>query len=487
MWKSKIDKKCNLSGPYPEILNLCSEHYLELDFSLEPKIVIADDKNVKRIIAPSDQIGISYILIKDLPNLEEVVIQGGFHNSFQCLQWVAIQNCPVLEKVSVEGDVISLAITGSASLEFLDISGCKAIDHVVVSPALERLKIDARGCLKLREVIGLNDDLQISSGLLDQISENQKSSRLDGNIYDCMTLTDIDLVKDLINEGVKALSRIGQLPSENGLIAGFYGLQAMEKNFIPYDFRILSPLETVYTGGTGETYGYASLERNLTTEYVPGFGDEVAGNKSPEECLKYMLHSIRMLASYLPQVADSNDDELIEFLHETTRSVDGDKSFGYPIKLNVNIEEENRVELEKLIAESGLRLADDNPKEYVYIIPTSGDCNEDEDENLRSASLVLDASEAINQIKDIWYWRFKGKTICLAGKLSLGKKRKEFSALIEAAGFKRVEEIRKGLSFLAHEDPDSTSRKVVLAKKLGISVISEDELRTMLSSKSETN
>ena len=355
MFKIKIDKKCNLAGPYPEVLNLCSEYSLELDFSLAPKMVTADDENVKKIIAPSDQMGVSYILIKDLPNLEEVIIEGGFHNSFQCLQWVAIQNCPLLKRVSTDGDVINLSITGPNSLGFIDISGCKAIDCVVVNPALDGLKIDARGCLKLREVIGLKDDLQISSGLREWVLENQKSSRLDGKIYDCMTFTDVELVKGLINKGVKALSRLGQLPSEDGLIAGFYGLQAMEKNFIPYDFRILSPLEPVYTGGTGETYGYVSIERNSTTEYAPGFGDEVAGNKSPEECLKYMLHSIRMLASYLPQVADSNDDELIEFLKETTRSVDGDKSFGYPIKLNINIEEENRVELEKLIAESGLR------------------------------------------------------------------------------------------------------------------------------------
>ena len=134
-----------------------------------------------------------------------------------------------------------------------------------------------------------------------------------------------------------------------------------------------------------------------------------------------------------------------------------------------------------------MRLADDNPKEYAYIIPTSGDCNEDEDENLRSASLVLDTSEAINQIKDIWYWKLKGKTICLAGKLSLGKKKKEYAALILAAGFKLADEIRQGLSFLAHENPESSSRKVVRAKKLGISVISEDELRNLLASKSDNN
>ena len=481
MWKSKIDKKCNLSGPYPEILNLCSEHYLELDFSLEPKIVIADDKNVKRIIAPSDQIGISYILIKDLPNLEEVVIQGGFHNSFQCLQWVALQNCPVLEKVSVEGDVISLAITGSASLEFLDISGCKAIDHVVVSPALERLKIDARGCLKLREVIGLNDDLQISSGLLDQISENQKSSRLDGNIYDCMTLTDIDLVKDLINEGVKALSRIGQLPSENGLIAGFYGLQAMEKNFIPYDFRILSPLETVYTGGTGETYGYVSMERSSSTEVIIGFGDEVAGNKSPEDCLRYMLHSIRMLASHLPQVNESTNQDLLEFLRSSHQSIKDNEVLGYPVKLSPYIEEEKKIELVKLISESGIRFADKDSKDIACITSESCDFTEDQD-FFDYSSIDLTASEAINQLQEIWYWKFKGKTICLAGKLSIGKKKKEYKALIESAGFKRVEEIRKGLSFLAHEEPGSTAKKVVQARKLGIEVISEQGLLALLKS-----
>lgn len=256
----------------------------------------------------------------------------------------------------------------------------------------------------------------------------------------------------------------------------------MEKKFIPYDFRILSPLETVYTGGTGETYGYVSLERSSTTDPSIGFADEIAGNKSPEDCLRYMLHSIRMLASYLPQVADSKDDELLDFLQATSRSMKSDGYLGLPIKLSPTIDKESAIELERLILESGLRLADDNSKEYAYIIPASGDFNGDEHDELRSASLVLDAAEAINQMQDIWCWKFKGKTICLAGKLSLGKKKKEFSALIEAAGFKRVEEIRKGLSFLAHEDPDSTAKKLIQAKKLGIGVISEQQLLTLLSS-----
>lgn len=436
-WEPELDDECNIKGPYPEVIDLFSEHFLDLDFSRDPSIAISNDENVKTIIASSNEIGISHIIIKNLPSLEEIIIEGRFTNYFDGLQWLTVEKCPSLKKVSIRGDVISINITGANSLEFLDINGCKAIDLVSISSPSEELKIDARGCIKLRKVVGLNEELHKSSGLLEQIIENQKPSREDGSIYDCMTFTDVDLAEKLITEGVKSLSRMGQLEfdedasdfDEDASDFDCYRQFAKDKNFKPFGYRILDPLEPVYTGGTGETYGYVSTQRYADSDGVSSFEEEIAGNKSPEDCLRYMLRTIRMMDLPMPNIPRSNNDDLIEFLL-------------------ISVFKENNDELKK-------------------------------------SSLYT--SDAIKALQTMWYWRFAGKTICLSGKLNIGKKKKEYSELIAAAGFKLFEEIRKGLSFLVHENPESTSRKVVRAKKLGISVISEEELRTMLASKAESN
>ena len=428
-WEPQINDDCTIKGPYPEIIDFCEEHFLDLDFSLDPMIEISNDNNVKKITAPSNEIGISYIKIKNLPNLEEIIIEGEFSKYFDGLQWLTVENCPSLKKVSAKGGIISLIIRGSNSLEYLDVNGCKALDVVSINTPPSELKIDAAGCLKLREVVGLNDELHKSSGLLEQIIENQKSSREDGFIYDCMTFTDVDLTEKLINEGIKALCRMDQLPFEGEFNFDFDRKLAADKEFNPFGCRILGPLEPVYTGGTGETYGYVSTQRRADSDGVTIFEEETAGNSSPEDCMRYMLDTIRMMASSMPAIEKSTNDELLEFLL-------------------ISAFKENNNELNK----------------SNFYTP-----------------------ESIKALQTIWHWRFTGETICLSGKLGIGKKKKEYAALILASGFKLAEEIRPGLSFLAHENPESTSRKVVRAKKLGISVISEEELCTMLASKSASN
>lgn len=424
-WKPQIDEYCNIIEPYPEVIDFCGEHDLDLDFDLDPKIYLSDDHNLKKITAPSNEIGISYIDIRNLPNLEEIIIDGEFTKHSNYLQWVEIEDCPSLKKISIRGGVISLSICDNESLECLDINGCKAIDHVFISSPSEKLKIDARGCLKLRKVLGLNDYLQKSSGLLDQIIENQKSSREDGCIYDCMTFTDVDFVEKLINEGVKALSRMSLSSSEDLSDFDRYGQLAKDKNFNPFGYRILSPLEPVYTGGTGETYGYVSTQRFADRDGVSSYEEEIAGNTSPEDCLRYMLHTIRMMDSGIPGIDKYTDNELLEF----------------------------------------------------FLLSAF------KENNLEPARSNFDKLELVKVLQNIWYWRFTD--FCLSGKLRVGKKKKELAALIAAAGFNLVDDIQKGLSFLAHDDPESTGWKVVRAKKLGISVISEEELRTILAAKAE--
>lgn len=72
------------------------------------------------------------------------------------------------------------------------------------------------------------------------------------------------------------------------------------------------------------------------------------------------------------------------------------------------------------------------------------------------------------------------KTICISGKLTSGKKKSEYEAPLQAAGYQLVDEVRHGLGYLVLAEPNSTSSKAVKARKLGIPIISEDDMTGLI-------
>jgi predicted DNA-binding WGR domain protein len=72
------------------------------------------------------------------------------------------------------------------------------------------------------------------------------------------------------------------------------------------------------------------------------------------------------------------------------------------------------------------------------------------------------------------------KTVCISGKLPSGHKKTDYDSPLKAAGFLLVDEVSKGLNFLVLADAQSTSSKFERAKKLGIPVISEEQLIEMV-------
>lgn len=73
-----------------------------------------------------------------------------------------------------------------------------------------------------------------------------------------------------------------------------------------------------------------------------------------------------------------------------------------------------------------------------------------------------------------------GSTFCITGKLPSGKKKKDFSEPLSSKGHKLVDKVDKTLDYLVMADPESTSSKAVKARKLGISIISEEDLEKMI-------
>jgi DNA ligase (NAD+) len=71
-------------------------------------------------------------------------------------------------------------------------------------------------------------------------------------------------------------------------------------------------------------------------------------------------------------------------------------------------------------------------------------------------------------------------TVCISGKLPSGKKKADYKEPLLAAGYELVDDVSKGLSYLVLADAASTSAKSEKAKKLGVAVISEEQLIEML-------
>ena len=68
------------------------------------------------------------------------------------------------------------------------------------------------------------------------------------------------------------------------------------------------------------------------------------------------------------------------------------------------------------------------------------------------------------------------QSVCISGKLPSGKKKADYEEPLREAGFALVDDVSKGLTYLVLADPTSSSSKSEKARKLNISIISEDEL-----------
>ena len=68
------------------------------------------------------------------------------------------------------------------------------------------------------------------------------------------------------------------------------------------------------------------------------------------------------------------------------------------------------------------------------------------------------------------------KTVCISGKLPSGRKKSDYEAPLRSAGYSLVDDVIKGLNYLVLAEPDSTSSKAVKARKLGVKVVSEEQL-----------
>jgi DNA ligase (NAD+) len=100
--------------------------------------------------------------------------------------------------------------------------------------------------------------------------------------------------------------------------------------------------------------------------------------------------------------------------------------------------------------------------------------------NYCSADIVRNHLNIINENNKNTTETLKGLTICVTGKLQLHKNRAELKTLVEKNGGKLTDSVSSKTNYLVNNDINSTSSKNVTAKKLGIPIITEQQLLDML-------
>ena len=65
--------------------------------------------------------------------------------------------------------------------------------------------------------------------------------------------------------------------------------------------------------------------------------------------------------------------------------------------------------------------------------------------------------------------------MCVIGKVKISKNRAELQEKIESCGGKVIGSVSKNTNYLINNDTDSASAKNVSAKKLGVTIISEED------------
>lgn len=100
--------------------------------------------------------------------------------------------------------------------------------------------------------------------------------------------------------------------------------------------------------------------------------------------------------------------------------------------------------------------------------------------NYCSADIVRNHLNITNENNKNTTETLKGLTICVTGKLQLHKNRAELKTLVEKNGGKLTDNVSSKTNYLVNNDINSTSSKNVTAKKLGVPIITEQQLLDML-------
>ena len=252
----KIDEDFNLVGQYPDILDIgnCGLNFDDLTDDPYGNLVISDNLKLEHIKIGSTFFSNNSVTITDCLKLKSIEI---YEDGMECsAKYVICKNLPVLEKLKIKSDVLSLEIDGCIKLNEVDLEDCKKLAFLKIESSDFLKKLNVKGCIKLPSVLGIDPDEIIRLHLDTQIIRN---SEING-----------DLSYPLSSLNFKQIDKILQLINE-------FGFSKSKNTHLEYSILLLKPGEYTYTGGTGEVYAYELFDGD-------GYGEH-----SPEDCLETVM------------------------------------------------------------------------------------------------------------------------------------------------------------------------------------------------------
>ncbi len=204
----------------------------------------------------------------------------------------------------------------AGNLSDIDVGKCEQLGYLSIqhAPMLSRVNIEK--CRLLPSIHGMSTEDQDRLGLTRQLGVIQAMSKRDSTAYPRMTCTDIELVLGNIRRGEVLLKKL--FPNEGEEIDALSASPS-------YSYRLLQPGESVYTGGSGESYWYAF---EVTTQETKGKKQvtnylEERGIHEPEaaigEALRRVVSGLGLAKGMAP-----SEDQLLTYLNLFLSAPDGD-------------------------------------------------------------------------------------------------------------------------------------------------------------------
>jgi len=293
----KIDEKYNLIGDYPSYLDLAN---CSLDFEIlmaDPyaNLLISDNESLEHI-----RIGNSFywnhsVTILNCKKLKTIEI---YDDGLECAaKWIECNNLPVLEKLIMRGDVLSLEIGKCENLSEINLDSCKKIAHVNCTSYNNLKKFSINGCIKLAHINGIPQEFLNIFHMDEQIKNNLADER---ELSAPLTDLTFKQVNDLLTALNKTLS----------CISPTYG----DSEFSNYSINLLERGEWTYTGGTGEVYAY---------ELYNGAG---YGEHSPEDCLNHLMANVANICKIQGATPEAKINNTINYILETNSALSNETS-----------------------------------------------------------------------------------------------------------------------------------------------------------------
>lgn len=298
-----LDRRNRLIGEIPPTMDL-----REITLMHKGEIRITESDTVETIHLPDGEF--SYVALADLPNLKEIHVHGIGPT------WLDCQGLPKLQTLVIKGGTRWLNVDRVGKLTDVDVGKCEHLGFLSIQHAPKLNRVNVEQCRLLPSVQGMSTEDQVRLGLTTQIEAIQATSKRDTCAYPNMTFTDIELVLLNIGRGESILKTLFPYGDEE--------IDAPSPSKT-YSYRLLRPVESVYTGGTGESYCYAF---EVTTQETKGrkLITNVIGELGIHEPEDAIDEAIRWLTSRLGLARDMlpSEDQLLTYVNLLLGAPDSD-------------------------------------------------------------------------------------------------------------------------------------------------------------------